>query len=280
MTKKKKEKEYYIIDGYKVPKYPPLSHEETLELLKKYRNGDKEAGNKIVEHCYGLAIKECSTYKNNRIPKLELFQEGCIGIIMALDKYDFETGNRFSTCATWWIKNRITNYAEKQSYGISIGREVYRLINKIKYYEDQMSINLGRPVTDEELAKELDIDVDKLVYIKQISNGEVSLEKQDDEKHVSLYELVQSNDLSLEDLAENEERKRLLLQAIDSVCTNEKEKTIILKRFGFYDGKIYTLKSLGDEFGLKHETVRQSEKRILRRIKKYCNEHMKPYIES
>ena len=280
MSGSKDIKSYYNIGEYRIPKLPVLSYEEFIILLEKYHNGDKKAGKTIIEHNYGLVMKEVMSYPNNNISKIDLFQEGCLGLMEAIDRYDVTTGNQFSTYALWWIKQKTLAYIADNTYKWVVGKEMYSLIKKINSLECELSTKYGRAVTKDELAQELGVSVEKINDALKFLNHEVSLDDPiqsgDDSSENTIGEFVPSDDPTPEECVVESDKRKVVLEVIDQVCRDEKEKNIILKRFGFYENP-QTLEEVAKEYNVTRERIRQIESKVLRKIKARYNHTLRPY---
>lgn len=283
MNSNKDKKSYYTIGEYRIPRLPVLSFDEFIMLLEKYRNGDLEAGKTIVEHNYGLVMKEISTYTNNiNISNLDLFQEGCLGLMEAIDRYDMSTGYQFSTYAVCWIRQRIRSYVSNNTYKWVVGKEMYSLIKKLNTLECELSAKYGRAVTKNELAQELGVSIDKIVDALKILNHEVSLDApiqvDSDTSEDTIGDFVPSDDPTPEDIAIQKDKRETVLEILDQVCKDKNEKDIILKRFGFYDTP-KTLEEIAKDYHVTRERIRQIESKVLRKIRARYKHTLKPYYD-
>ena len=279
-----KQKDYYNIDGYNIPKLPLLSNEEELRLIKEYKSGNRESGKKVIEHNYGLVVKSCYRILNDRVPKIELFQEGCLGLMDALEKFDIEKGNKYSTVAVWWIKKRIFHYCTRNAYKINVGQRIYQLMYKIRAFESMLTIKLGREPTLEEISKELGVSIDRIIEAKLICSDADSLDKNvidsdNAETNTKLYDILPGMLEDPEEIFFKKNRKEAILEIINEVCKNDIERKIIFDRFGFNDeDNVKTLKELGLEYNISSERVRQIEAKVLRKIKKKYFKQLKTLL--
>ena len=283
MSGNKDNKSYYNIGDYRIPRLPVLSYEDFIKLLEQYRNGDVEAGKGIVEHNYGLVMKEVLSYSSNiNISMLDLFQEGCLGLMEAIERYDITRGYQFSTYAIWWIRQRIRSYVTTNTYKWVVGKDMYSLIKKLNTLECALSAKYGRPVTKEELAQELEVSVDKINDALKILNHEVSLDaplqSDGDTSEETIGDFVASDDPTPEDVAMQKDKRATVLEILDQVCKDENEKDIILRRFGFYNAP-QTLEEIARDYHVTRERIRQIESKVLRKMRVRYGYQLKPYYE-
>ena len=269
--------EYYNVDGLRIPKLPLLTPEEEKDLILKYRNGDMSARDTLVTHNFGLVVKACKEYYCESISKKDLFQEGCIGLINSLDKYKIESGNRFSTCAVWWINQRINSYLYDNICNAKIPREIFYLMSKLNYYQGLLWQKLEREPKPDELAEELGISVQKVNMMLYLLRGELYLDenvKKDNEEYDSYYELIRSDSKPVEDIVSDNNMTKEIIKTLNQPDISEREKDIILERFGF-NGDMKSLQEVANKYHLTRERVRQIEAKALKKLKVRYGKHLK-----
>lgn len=250
-----------------IGKVPLLSAEEEIELAKRMENGDVEAKNRLAEANLRLVVSIAKRYVGRGMLFLDLIQEGNLGLIKAVDKFDFRKGFKFSTYATWWIRQAITRAIADQARTIRIPVHMVETINKLLRVSRQLLQELGREPTPEEIAKEMDIPVERVREIQKISQEPVSLETPIGEEEDShLGDFIQDDNVPVP--AEAAAFTLLKEQLVEVLGTlTEREQKVLCLRFGLEDGRARTLEEVGKEFDVTRERIRQIEAKALRKLR-------------
>lgn len=263
-----------------IGKVPLLSAEEEIELAKKMEKGDAEAKRRLAEANLRLVVSIAKRYVGRGMLFLDLIQEGNLGLIKAVEKFDYKKGYKFSTYATWWIRQAITRAIADQARTIRIPVHMVETINKLIRVSRQLLQELGREPQPEEIAKEMNMSVDKVREIMKISQEPVSLETPIGEEEDShLGDFIPDDDAPAP--AETAAFTLLKEQLIDVLDTlTAREEKVLRLRFGLDDGRARTLEEVGKEFNVTRERIRQIEAKALRKLRHPSrSKKLKDYLE-
>ena len=250
-----------------IGRIPLLSYDEELELAKKVLAGDEAAKQKLAESNLRLVVSIAKKYVGRGMLFLDLIQEGNMGLIKAVEKFDYTKGYKFSTYATWWIRQAITRAIADQARTIRIPVHMVETINKLIRTSRHLLQQLGREPTPEEIAAEMEIPVEKVTEIQKIAQDPVSLETpigEEDDSH--LGDFIQDDDSPAPQDAAAYTLLREQLEEVMKTLTPREAKVLKL-RFGLEDGKSRTLEEVGKEFNVTRERIRQIEAKALRKLK-------------
>lgn len=250
-----------------IGRIPLLSYDEELELAKKVLAGDEAAKQKLAESNLRLVVSIAKKYVGRGMLFLDLIQEGNMGLIKAVEKFDYTKGYKFSTYATWWIRQAITRAIADQARTIRIPVHMVETINKLIRTSRHLLQQLGREPTPEEIAKEMDMSVEKVMEIQKIAQDPVSLETpigEEDDSH--LGDFIQDEDSPAPQDAASYTLLREQLEEVMKTLTPREAKVLRL-RFGLDDGKARTLEEVGKEFDVTRERIRQIEAKALRKLR-------------
>ena len=250
-----------------IGKVPLLSAEEEIELAKKMEQGDENAKKRLAEANLRLVVSIAKRYVGRGMLFLDLIQEGNLGLIKAVEKFDYRKGYKFSTYATWWIRQAITRAIADQARTIRIPVHMVETINKLIRVSRQLLQELGREPTPEEIAEEMDMPVDRVREILKISQEPVSLETPIGEEEDShLGDFIQDDNVPVPaDAAAFTLLKEQLVEVLGTLT--EREQKVLRLRFGLDDGRARTLEEVGKEVNVTRERIRQIEAKALRKLR-------------
>ena len=266
---------------YEIGKIPLLTAEEEVILAKRIEDGNKEAGQLLITANLRLVVSIAKKYSKSGLELLDLIQEGNIGLMRAVEKFDYHKGFKFSTYATWWIRQAITRAIADQARTIRVPVHMIETINKFNKVNSTLTTRLGRQPTDEEIAKEMDIELEKIAEIRKIKQNPSSLATPiGDEKDSKLQDILPDEwSQSPEDFATSEYLKNQLKDILDSL--QDRERRVLALRFGLTDGVTRTLEEVGREFGVTRERIRQIEAKALKKLKEKSSEKkLDDYIDA
>ena len=256
-----------------IGKIPLLTHEEEMVLSRKAVEGDRRAKDKMAEANMRLVVSIAKRYSGRRLDLLDLIHEGNTGLVRAVDKFDPEKGYKFSTYATWWIRQAITRAIADQARTIRIPVHMVETINKLMRTQRRMTQELNREPTTEELAKELDIEPEKVEYVMKIKQDISSLDAGigrdgEDGEDTTLGDFIEDEDTaSPEESAAGQLLKEQVREVLSSL--SDREQKIIKMRFGLDGTKSHTLEEVGLEFAVTRERIRQIEAKALMKLRKH-----------
>ena len=250
-----------------IGKVPLLSAEEEIELAKRMEQGDENAKKRLAEASLRLVVSIAKRYVGRGMLFLDLIQEGNLGLIKAVEKFDYRKGYKFSTYATWWIRQAITRAIADQARTIRIPVHMVETINKLIRVSRQLLQELGREPTPEEIAKEMDMSVERVREILKISQEPVSLETPIGEEEDShLGDFIQDDNVPVPaDAAAFTLLKEQLVEVLSTLT--DREQKVLRLRFGLDDGRARTLEEVGKEFNVTRERIRQIEAKALRKLR-------------
>ncbi len=252
-----------------IGKIPLLSGEEEIELANRIKEGDKEAKDKMINANMRLVVSIAKKYVGRGLDLLDLVQEGNTGLLRAVEKFDPDRGFKFSTYATWWIRQAITRAIADQSRTIRIPVHMFETINKMLRTQRRLTQELGREPTNEEIAKEMEMEVDKIDHIQKIRQEISSLDApvRDEEEDSKLGDFIEDEESATPEEAAT---SQLLKEHVNTMLDilSPREQKILKMRFGLEDGRGRTLEEVGQEFGVTRERIRQIEAKALAKLRK------------
>lgn len=255
-----------------IGKIPLLNAEEELALAQKVVAGDKKAKDKMAEANMRLVVSIAKRYSGRGLDFLDLIQEGNTGLLRAVEKFDPDKGFKFSTYATWWIRQAITRAIADQARTIRIPVHMVETINKLLRTQRRMTQELNREPSIEELAKELEMEPEKVEYVMKIKQDITSLDagvgRDGDEEDSVLRDFIEDEDSATPEESAASQLLKEQVQAILSTLSDREQK-IIKMRFGLENGKSHTLEEVGQEFAVTRERIRQIEAKALAKLRKH-----------
>lgn len=250
-----------------IGRIPLLSSEEEIELAKRMEEGDEEAKKKLSEANLRLTVSIAKRYSGRGMQFLDLIQEGNLGLIKAVEKFDYRKGYKFSTYATWWIRQSITRAIADQARTIRIPVHMVETMNRVNRTSRRLLQEYGREPTSEEIAEAMNLPVERVLEISKISQEPVSLETPIGEEEDShLGDFIQDEHIPV---PADEAAHTLLREQLEKVMDtlSEREQKVLALRFGLEDGKPHTLEEVGREFQVTRERIRQIEAKALRKLR-------------
>ncbi len=252
-----------------------LSFEEELELSKRILSGDEEAKKKLIESNLRLVVRIAKAYVTPDVSLLDLIQEGNLGLIKAASKYDYRKHVRFSTYASWWIKQSIVRSLSNKKRTIRLPHRKEEKIRKINSIYNNLSQRLMREPTYKEIAEEAGLKEEEVVKLMKLSNSTISLDSALSKDSSTLQDMIEDYTYDPDREIIRKSLREETMKFLETLMS--KEKKILMYRFAFMGGKKYTLKKIGEELGISPETVRQIEMRALKKLRAMA-EDLRDYI--
>ena len=264
------EVEIFKIYLNEISSFPILSKEREIELAQRIKHGDKEAKEEMIKCNLRLVVSIAKKFVRRGLTIADLTMEGNIGLIKAVEKFDYTKGFKFSTYATWWIKQSIERALLNQTKIVRIPIHMNELINKVVKTQDKLKRELRREPTILEIAQNTNITVDLLKKVYDAIKQDTSIDEPiKEEEGTTFHELLFNDDGNLDPyvIAKNKSLQNMLYKML--TCLNDTERDIIIRRFGLNGHEPETLESIGQDFSITRERVRQIEKRVLDKLKNY-----------
>ncbi len=264
-----------------IGQYDLLTPEEEIKLAKAAQSGDVESRTKLVSSNLRLVVSIAKKYhKNVGMSFLDIIQEGNIGLMKSVDKYDPASGYRFSTYATWWIRQTISRAITNQANTIRVPAHMFDIQSKVSKASQKLHNELGREATIEEIANELNVSTEKVEEVYHLIHTPMSLDYtvgEDDDTSVGDL-IADTKTVSPEEIAIQQERKDAILKVLNTL--SEKEKEVVMWRFGLTDGEAKTLEEVGVMYGVTKERIRQIEIKALRKLRQpFRQALLKPHLD-
>ncbi|MFQ3620606.1 MAG: RNA polymerase sigma factor RpoD/SigA [Spirochaetales bacterium] len=254
----------------KIKDFPVLTYEEEQELSYRIIKGDQEACKKLIEANLKLVVKIAKAYICSDVPLMDLIQEGNLGLLKAVKKFDYRKHVRFSTYASWWIKQSITRALSNKRRSIRLPHRKEDALRKIQKTYFDLSQNLMREPTVEELAEQAHMKTQEVQDLLNITSAVVSMDSEFNEESGNLHDILEDFTYSPDHLFIKKSLREDALRSLKKLI--EKERKVLLYRFAFIDGNRYTLKKISAKLSISPETVRQIELRALRKLKEQATE--------